>query len=295
MNRWNECLDLIRQQINDEWVVATWFECITCESFDAETHVLQLGVPSKYVVEFVEHYYVRLLKQVITRVYGENVNLQYHLDSARGQVPGSTNSIEGSARYLSPGRKVPAAPQAIVNCQLSIVNSKERLQKGLQHFLGDDARWLPEYDEIADWLADNKGRGLLLVGTSGLGKSLICQKILPVLLSDVLGIAVDVVSAREMGQQIDSLVQSRCVIIDDLGHEPVTEMVAYRKRTPFFELCDAAEQRGILLIINTTLSTNKINNPLYPRSIQERYGNEVLDRLRATTRVVELRGQSMRK
>jgi hypothetical protein len=65
--------------------------------------VLQLGVPSKYVVEFVEHYYVRLLKQVITRVYGENVNLQYHLDSARGQVPGSTDSPDGSARYLSPG------------------------------------------------------------------------------------------------------------------------------------------------------------------------------------------------
>ena len=281
MEQWNECLDLIRQQINDEWVVDTWFECITCESFDAETRVLQLGVPSKYVVEFVEHYYVRLLKQVITRVYGENVNLQYHLDSARGQVPGIP---DGSARYLSPG--IPG---------IHVANARERLQKGLQHFLGDDARWLPEYDEIADWLADNKGRGLLLVGTSGLGKSLICQKILPVLLSDVLGIAVDVVSAREMGQQIDSLVQSRCVIIDDLGHEPVTEMVAYRKRTPFFELCDAAEQRGILLIINTTLSTNKINNPLYPRSIQERYGNEVLDRLRATTRVVELRGQSMRK
>lgn len=283
--KWNECLDLIRQQINDEWVVATWFECITCESFDAETHVLQLGVPSKYVVEFVEHYYVRLLKQVITRVYGENVNLQYHLDSARGRVPGRTIRRVCAARYLSPG--IPG---------IHVANARDRLQKGLQHFLGkDDAKWLPEYDEIAEWLADNKGRGLLLVGTSGLGKSLICQKILPVLLSDVLGIAVDVVSAREMGQQIDSLVQSRCVIIDDLGHEPVTEMVAYRKRTPFFELCDAAEQRGILLIINTTLSTNKINNPLYPRSIQERYGNEVLDRLRATTRVVELRGQSMRK
>ena len=299
MNRWNECLDLIRQQINDEWVVDTWFECITCESFDAETHVLQLGVPSKYVVEFVEHYYVRLLKQVITRVYGEGVTLQYHLDSARGQVPGSANSIEGSARYLSPdSTNSPDGSARYLSPgipDMHVANARERLQKGLQHFLGDDARWLPEYDEIADWLADNKGRGLLLVGTSGLGKSLICQKILPVVLSDVLGIAVDVVSAREMGQQIDSLVQSRCVIIDDLGHEPVTEMVAYRKRTPFFELCDAAEQRGILLIINTTLSTNKIKNPLYPRSIQERYGNEVLDRLRATTRVVELRGQSMRK
>jgi DNA replication protein DnaC len=171
----------------------------------------------------------------------------------------------------------------------STVSAETNAEQGT--FLGDDAKWLPEYDEIVDWLSDNRGRGLLLIGTSGLGKSLICQKILPVLLGEV----VDVVNAREMGQVLDVLLQRRCVIIDNLGSEPVSEMVNYRKRRPFFELCDAAEQRGLLLIINTTLSTTRVRNPLYPQSIQERYGNEVLDRLRATTRVVELRGKSMRK
>ena len=288
MNRWNECLELIRQQIKDEWVVPTWFEPIVCESYDSEARVLMLSVPSKYVVEFIEHYYVRLMQQVITRVYGEGVTLQYHLQApqadvsyARGQVHGSAQPVDTDARYLSPG--------------ISIPNAKERMQKGLQHFLGDDAKWLPEYDEIASWLSDNRGRGLLLIGTSGLGKSLICQKILPVLLSEAFGDVVDVVNAREMGQVLDVLLQRRCVIIDNLGSEPVSEMVNYRKRRPFFELCDAAEQRGLLLIINTTLSTTRVRNPLYPQSIQERYGNEVLDRLRATTRVVELRGKSMRK
>lgn len=284
-NKWNECLEMIRQQIKDEWVVPTWFEPIVCESYDSEARVLTLSVPSKYVVEFIEHYYVRLMQQVITRVYGEGVTLQYHLaaapEYARGQVPGSAQPADTDARYLSPG--------------ISIPNAKERMQKGLQHFLGDDAKWLPEYDEIADWLSDNRGRGLLLIGTSGLGKSLICQKILPVLLSEAFGDVVDVVNAREMGQVLDVLLQRRCVIIDNLGSEPVSEMVNYRKRRPFFELCDAAEQRGLLLIINTTLSTTRVRNPLYPQSIQERYGNEVLDRLRATTRVVELRGKSMRK
>lgn len=288
-NKWKECLEMIRQQIKDEWVVPTWFEPIVCESYDSEARVLTLSVPSKYVVEFIEHYYVRLMQQVITRVYGEGVTLQYHLaaapEYARGQVPGSAQPADTDARYLSPGM-----PPGI-----SIPNAKERMQKGLQHFLGDDAKWLPEYDEIADWLSDNRGRGLLLIGTSGLGKSLICQKILPVLLSEAFGDVVDVVNAREMGQVLDVLLQRRCVIIDNLGSEPVSEMVNYRKRRPFFELCDAAEQRGLLLIINTTLSTTRVRNPLYPQSIQERYGNEVLDRLRATTRVVELRGKSMRK
>ena len=182
--KWKECLDLIRQEIKDEWIMTTWFECITCESFDAETRVLLLAVPSKYVVEFVEHFYVNLLKLVLIRVYGEGVTLQYRLDSVRGQVPGSANSPDDSVRDLSPGRT-----------DIRVANAKERMQKGLQHFLGDKAQWLPDYDEIADWLSDNKGRGLLLVGISGLGKSVICQKILPVL----LGSDVAVVSAREMG------------------------------------------------------------------------------------------------
>lgn len=274
-NKWKECLEMIRQQIKDEWVVPTWFEPIVCESYDSEARVLMLSVPSKYVVEFIEHYYVRLMQQVITRVYGEGVTLQYRLQAPQADVSAITHQ---------------PSPVAQTN-HLTIANAKERMLKGLQHFLGDDAKWLPEYDEIADWLSDNRGRGLLLIGTSGLGKSLICQKILPVLLGEV----VDVVNAREMGQVLDVLLQRRCVIIDNLGSEPVSEMVNYRKRRPFFELCDAAEQRGLLLIINTTLSTTRVRNPLYPQSIQERYGNEVLDRLRATTRVVELRGKSMRK
>lgn len=277
-DKWKECLEIIRQEIKDEWIMTTWFECITCESFDTERRVLMLGVPSKYVVEFVEHFYVNLLKLVLNRVYGEGVTLQYHLQDQQAPAP---------VRDLSPGIMSPGiiSPDG----HITIANAKERLQKGLQHFLGDKAQWLPDYDEIADWLSDNKGRGLLLVGTSGLGKSIICQKILPVL----LGSDVAVVSAREMGQQIDTLLQQRCVIIDNLGREPITEMVNYRKRQPFFELCDESVRRGILLIVNTTFSTSRVRNPLYPNSIKERYGDEVYNRLRAITHVVELRGQSM--
>jgi histidinol-phosphate/aromatic aminotransferase/cobyric acid decarboxylase-like protein len=61
-------------------------------------------------------------------------------------------------------------------------------------------------------------------------------------------------------------------------------MVNFKRRTPFYELCDAAESRGILLIISTNLSTNSVKNPLYPHSIQERYGMDVISRLRANCR-----------
>mgnify|MGYP000604356884 CR=1 FL=1 len=38
-------------------------------------------------------------------------------------------------------------------------------------------RHLPAYDEIIDWLVDTKGRGLMLMGECGLGKSTILNLI----------------------------------------------------------------------------------------------------------------------
>ena len=62
--------------------------------------------------------------------------------------------------------------------QIKIENSKELIQRGLNYFFGDSAEWLPEYDEISDWLHDNKGKGLLCIGDSGRGKTFITNKII---------------------------------------------------------------------------------------------------------------------
>jgi DNA replication protein DnaC len=162
------------------------------------------------------------------------------------------------------------------------------MEKGLQHYLGGRAKWLPCYDQVAQWLNDNKGRGLLCIGTSGLGKTLICERILPV----ILGSKIKTVTADALHEHIDDLLKERAVIIDDLGKEPAKRYG--QPDTSFYKLCDAAERNGILLIITTNLSTRQVNNPLYPSSIEERYGADVISRLRATTRVVMFEGQDLR-
>lgn len=173
--------------------------------------------------------------------------------------------------------------------RFSVPNARERMEKGLQHYLGDRAQWLPCYDEVANWLADNKGRGLLCIGTSGLGKTLVCEKILPV----ILGRKIKTVGADGLYDQIGELLKERAVIIDDLGKEPSKRYG--QPDTSFFKLCDAAERNGILLIITTNLSTTHVtNNPLYRSSIQERYGMDVISRLRATVKTVEFKGSDLR-
>jgi DNA replication protein DnaC len=191
------------------------------------------------------------------------------------------------------------------------VDTRQRLQSGLSYYIGSGTKWIPAYDTVATWLADNQGRGLICVGTCGLGKSVICEKVVPVLLKGYLGIDAVAVTAVDMNRRIDELLQycghHRIIIIDDLGTEPPETVHYGNRRKPFCELVDRASRTGTLLIISTNLRTNmqrlkedcregRAGDPMPGRvpSIEERYGVPTLDRLRATTRTALFRGDSMR-
>lgn len=180
---------------------------------------------------------------------------------------------------------------------IAVPNARERLMAGLHYFLGDKAKWLDCYDELADWLTDNKGRGLLCIGTCGLGKTLLCQNILPVLIHQYTKVVPEACTANEMNSKVDRLQDERCVIVDDLGVEAPETNTYGNRRFPFNELCDAAERHGSMLIITTNLrTTHKIDPQTHQAipSIEDRYGIRTLDRLRAITKVVVFSGESMR-
>ena len=181
--------------------------------------------------------------------------------------------------------------------RLQVVEAREMLSAGLRYYLGDSAKWLPCYDEVAAWLSDNKGRGLLCVGDNGLGKTLICQNIIPVLLQQNVRKIVKTYSALDMNQKIDELLRIELLGIDDVGTEPL-ETISYGvRRIAFSELVDASEKQGTLLILSTNLRTNhgtdRAGNPV--PSIEDRYGLRTYDRLKAVVKSVTFKGKSMRK
>lgn len=45
--------------------------------------------------------------------------------------------------------------------KVSIPNAKRVLCAGIKYFTKESAQWLQEYEEVANWLIDNEGRGLL--------------------------------------------------------------------------------------------------------------------------------------
>lgn len=168
---------------------------------------------------------------------------------------------------------------------IAVPDARLMLWRGIQYFTGDAASWQPEYDNVASWLSDNKGRGLLCLGNCGRGKTLICGKVIPILLNSFCHKIVTCYDAQQMNAELDTVKQKHIIYLDDIGTEFLS--VKYgSKRLSFAELVDEAEKKGKLLIITTNLSL---------KELQEKYGERTLDRLRAITTPVVFKGDSLRK
>ncbi len=170
---------------------------------------------------------------------------------------------------------------------ISIPNARRVLWDALVYFLGKEkAKWLPEYDRIAEWLTDNKGRGLLCVGNVGRGKSLFCTKIIPIILNHYCNKMVSVYDAIQLNDsnKTEEILRTHILCIDDIGTE--SESVRYGERRMIFpELIDRAEKDGKLLLLTTNLSESELS---------KKYGIRTTDRLHVVTRKVVITGESLR-
>ncbi len=168
---------------------------------------------------------------------------------------------------------------------IAIPDAKENLMRGINYFTGENAVWLPEYEEVAAWLSNNQGRGLLLYGNCGRGKSLIAGKIIPILLNHYCRKLVSCYDAQQMNASIDEVKAKHILYIDDIGTENVSVKFG-EKRLAFSEIVDEAEKRGKLLMLSTNFSLDELAS---------KYGIRTMDRLVAITTRVLFEGGSLRK
>jgi len=146
----------------------------------------------------------------------------------------------------------------------------------------DKYEHLPSYDEIIDWLIDTRGRGLMLMGECGLGKSTILNYVIPAIFRTKTNKVLRSVPAKELAAVERNV--APFIIIDDLG----TESIKNDYGTKIDAVADAisyAEDSSKTLLITTNLS---------PNSLKERYDERTLDRLRKC-KVVIIKGKSFRK
>ena len=171
---WDNCLHLIRQNVAEQ-TFKTWFEPIVFESYDAEKKTLLVQVPSPYIYEYLEQYYVRLMAWALAKSFGENVRLTYRLVTDKenkktqeweGERP---VEIEGPVPTLTANR----APSTLDAAQPQQLNPQLDPHKTFDSFIEGDSNKLPRTVGIS--IAEHPGKStfnpFFIFGPSGCGKT----------------------------------------------------------------------------------------------------------------------------
>ena len=143
-------------------------------------------------------------------------------------------------------------------------------------------RHLPAYDEIIDWMVDTKGRGLIISGNCGLGKSTILNYVIPAIFRTKVNKVLISVAAKDLGEILRK--PNPFVIIDDLGTESIKNDHG-TKIDAVVDYISYAEDKSKTLLITTNLKGEQL---------KARYDDRTLDRLRKCKKVT-IEGDSFRK
>lgn len=180
------------------------------------------------------------------------------------------------------GMKLPSERE-----MLNVKGARQAIWASLRYFIakqGGQPVWLPEYDRVAAWLENNEGKGLLMFGGCGLGKTILGMYVIPSIILAFGGKVVKCYDMDEMNRNPDEAKSKRFVYLDDIGTESV--LIDYgNKRAVFAEIMDNAEKNGNLVIVSTNLDREGLENL---------YGSRVIDRIRSTMMAIPFNGKSMR-
>ena len=169
---WDNCLSLIKENVTEQQF-RTWFAPIVFENYDEDSRTLLVQVPSMYVYEYLEQYYVALLGKVLCRCFGTNVQLNYRVVADKKHHV--TVDVEGSeAVNIEPvpatqGNKSPQLLDAVPHD----INPQLDLHKTFQSFIEGDSNKLPR--TVGMSIAEHPGKStfnpFFVFGPSGCGKT----------------------------------------------------------------------------------------------------------------------------
>jgi chromosomal replication initiator protein len=171
---WDKCLHLIKQNVTEQ-IYKTWFEPIVFESYDEERKTVLVQVPSQYVYEYLEQYYVRLMAWALNNSFQKGVRLTYRIVVDREN--GKTQELEGDrpAEISSPApttraNKAPTVLDAAVPQQLDPQLNPLQTFEG---FIEGDSNKLPR--TVGTTIAEHPGKTtfnpFFVFGPSGCGKT----------------------------------------------------------------------------------------------------------------------------
>ncbi|MEI8204766.1 MAG: hypothetical protein WCH34_17235 [Bacteroidota bacterium] len=164
-----------------------------------------------------------------------------------------------------------------------VADAKQKMQTLFEMFV-PGYEWISEYDEVAEWMTDNKGRGLFLYGNCGRGKTMLAKYVIPALLLSECRKVMTYYDISDLKDRFEELKQKKIFGVDDIGTEEI--VVKFGNRTDVFaEIMDLTEKKSKLIVVTSNYQKDELLN---------RYGRRILDRIIATTTRVCFTGKSFR-
>ena len=170
---WDDCLRLIRGNVTEQQY-KTWFAPIVFEKYDEECRNLLVQVPSRYVYEYLEQYYVALLSKALYRCFGTNVRLNYRIvvDRAHRITVDEEGSEPVDIEEPQPSSRVNKTPTEL-DAATKELNTQLDIHKTFQSFIEGDSNKLPRTVGLS--IAEHPGKTtfnpFFVFGPSGCGKT----------------------------------------------------------------------------------------------------------------------------
>ena len=175
---WDDCLRLIRANVTEQQF-KTWFAPIVFESFNETNHSVLVQVPSRYVFEYLEQYYVGLLSKVLARVFGTSVKLNYRIveiKANQGHGRDVTTDVESdgpSIETVPVRQNVNKSPSTLDAPRQQQLNPQLDPKKGFNNYIEGASNKLPRTVGLS--IAEHPGKTtfnpFFVYGPSGCGKT----------------------------------------------------------------------------------------------------------------------------
>ncbi len=170
---WDNCLSLIKDNVTEQQF-RTWFAPIVFESYNEDSRTLLVQVPSMYVYEYLEQYYVRLLSKALIRCFGQNVQLTYRVvtDKQHGIIQEVEGEEPVNIERPQPTNRANKTPD-VLDVVANDLNPQLDVHKTFQNFIEGASNKLPRTVGVS--IAEHPGKStfnpFFVFGPSGCGKT----------------------------------------------------------------------------------------------------------------------------
>jgi len=171
---WDNCLRLIRQNVTEQ-IYKTWFEPIVFESYDEQQKTVLVQVPSPYIYEYLEQYYVRLMAWALNNSFKASIKLTYRLvvDRENGKMQDVEGDRPADIDVPSATTRANQSPTLLDAAVPQDLNPQLDPRKTFESFIEGDSNKLPR--TVGLTIAEHPGKStfnpFFVFGPSGCGKT----------------------------------------------------------------------------------------------------------------------------